>query len=298
QRDGREWAAMDAEIANLSLDDSAVYRDSEVPQHEAAAAAAAAAFDDDGVENLSNWLSRVVGEATTEQQQLDAIASCLFVANAMCDWSDSDAHRPKKKLGFDIYCKMPPVKTLLAAQRARRHTGVQHAHGSKEESNECDGTFFLLDDSKSTRGPNTPWNSFSGRTSYPPRPVKVAVPPAFKALLPANRWDRDGRLRTTLGTCHAGLKQAGHSPRKIEGVVDLSILAPLSSPTLIRPTQRSRPTHEVGACGYCCASVLASSSGCLLSLLLLSISSAGSLVNLPPYFPFLPSVTRPASHPL
>ncbi|CAI5503505.1 unnamed protein product, partial [Closterium sp. Naga37s-1] len=214
---------MDAEIANLSLDDAAVYRDSETPQHEAAAAveAAAAAFDDDGVENLSNWLSRVVREATTEQQQLDAIASCLFVANAMCDWPDSDAHRPKEKLGFDIFCKMPPVKKLLAAERARRRTGVQHAHGREEESNECDGTFFLLDDSSNTRGPNTPWNSFSGRTSYPPRPVKVAVPPAFKALLPANRWDRDGRLRTSLGTCHAGLKQPGHSPRK-----------------------RSRPTHE------------------------------------------------------
>ncbi|CAI5937951.1 unnamed protein product [Closterium sp. NIES-65] len=85
-----------------------------------------------------------------------------------------------------------------------------HAHPSMAA-----GTFFLLDDSSSTRGPNTPWNSFSGRTSYPPRPVKVAVPPAFKALLPANRWDRDGRLRTSLGTCHAGLKQPGHSPRKI-----------------------------------------------------------------------------------
>ncbi|CAI5486618.1 unnamed protein product [Closterium sp. Naga37s-1] len=182
----------------------------------AAVEAAAAAFDDDGVENLSNWLSRVVREATTEQQQLDAIASCLFVANAMCDWPDSDAHRPKEKLGFDIFCKMPPVKKLLAAERARRRTGVQHAHGREEESNECDaGTFFLLDDSSSTRGPNTPWNSFSGRTSYPPRPVKVAVPPAFKALLPANRWDRDGRLRTSLGTCHAGLKQPGHSPRKV-----------------------------------------------------------------------------------
>ncbi|CAI6005340.1 unnamed protein product [Closterium sp. NIES-64] len=37
---------------------------------------------------------------------------------------------------------MPPVKKLLAAERARRRTGVQHAHGREEESNECDGEWL------------------------------------------------------------------------------------------------------------------------------------------------------------
>ncbi|CAI5955043.1 unnamed protein product [Closterium sp. NIES-64] len=287
---------MDAEIANLSLDDAAVYRDSETPQHEAAAAveAAAAAFDDDGVENLSNWLSRVVREATTEQQQLDAIASCLFVANAMCDWPDSDAHRPKEKLGFDIFCKMPPVKKLLAAERARRRTGVQHAHGREEESNECDGewlSFRLLSANVSSAelccsaAMALNFTLWSAPLCSPPYALSPPCPPpcaplyGSRHLLSVRRQQQHARPQHTLeqlqrahklptkarqsrcaarlqGTAACQQMGPGRSPAHIAGhvpcwtqaaralatqeIVDLSILPPVSSPTLICPTQRSR----------------------------------------------------------
>ncbi|CAI5476566.1 unnamed protein product, partial [Closterium sp. Yama58-4] len=110
-------ADLHQKFASLGFDDAAAHGQTsdalENESREAPVAAATAADDDDGVDDLSDRLSRVVREATTEQQRLDAIASTVFAANAMCFWPDSDAHRPQRAFGFRVLRAMPPAAESL-----------------------------------------------------------------------------------------------------------------------------------------------------------------------------------------
>ncbi|CAI5983588.1 unnamed protein product [Closterium sp. NIES-64] len=109
-------ADLHCKFASLGVDDAAAHNHStealKNESHETLIAASSAA-DEDGVDDLFARLSRDVCEATTEQQQLDAIVSTLFAANAMCFWPDSDAHRPQRAFGFRVLRTLPPAAETL-----------------------------------------------------------------------------------------------------------------------------------------------------------------------------------------
>ncbi|CAI5983606.1 unnamed protein product [Closterium sp. NIES-64] len=109
-------ADLHCEFASLGVDNAAAHNHStealKNESHEALIAASSAAGED-GVDDLFARLSRDVCEATTEQQQLDAIVSTLFAANAMCFWPDLDAHRPQRAFGFRVLRTLPLAAETL-----------------------------------------------------------------------------------------------------------------------------------------------------------------------------------------
>ncbi|CAI5987121.1 unnamed protein product [Closterium sp. NIES-64] len=57
-------------------------------------------------DGLARGLDHALRTATTSQQH-DAIATCLLIANMLCDWPDSDEPRPWEAFGFHVLRSMP-----------------------------------------------------------------------------------------------------------------------------------------------------------------------------------------------
>ncbi|CAI5459688.1 unnamed protein product [Closterium sp. Yama58-4] len=58
-------------------------------------------------DGLARDLDHALRTAASPSEEHDAIASCLLVANALCDWPDSDAARPREAFGFRVLRSMP-----------------------------------------------------------------------------------------------------------------------------------------------------------------------------------------------
>ncbi|CAI5476563.1 unnamed protein product, partial [Closterium sp. Yama58-4] len=58
-------------------------------------------------DGLARDLNHAIRAAATLSQQHDAIATCLLVANALCDWPESDDPRPREAFGFRVLRSMP-----------------------------------------------------------------------------------------------------------------------------------------------------------------------------------------------
>ncbi|GJP53925.1 hypothetical protein CLOM_g13044 [Closterium sp. NIES-68] len=116
-------------------------------------------------DTLASDLERAVRTTVTSESQLhDAIATCLFVANALCDWPDSDDRRAREEFGFRVLRSMPEeAESLLLRDR-----------------------YFLMESSSSKRrAPSSPWKGFTGPQGSSRVYATVAVPPALIPLLPS-----------------------------------------------------------------------------------------------------------------
>ncbi|CAI5987123.1 unnamed protein product [Closterium sp. NIES-64] len=58
-------------------------------------------------DGLARDLDHAIRTAATPSQQHDAIATCLLIANALCDWPESDEPRPREAFGFRVLRSMP-----------------------------------------------------------------------------------------------------------------------------------------------------------------------------------------------
>ncbi|CAI5503503.1 unnamed protein product [Closterium sp. Naga37s-1] len=65
------------------------------------------------VDGLARDLDHAIRTAATLSQQHDAIATCLLIANALCDWPESDEPRPREAFGFRVLRSMPDAAESL-----------------------------------------------------------------------------------------------------------------------------------------------------------------------------------------
>ncbi|CAI5495101.1 unnamed protein product, partial [Closterium sp. Naga37s-1] len=58
-------------------------------------------------DGLARDLDHAIRTAATLSQQHDAIATCLLIANALCDWPETEEPRPREAFGFRMLRSMP-----------------------------------------------------------------------------------------------------------------------------------------------------------------------------------------------
>ncbi|CAI6006676.1 unnamed protein product [Closterium sp. NIES-65] len=136
-------------------------------------------------DGLARDLDHAIRTAATPSQQHDAIATCLLIANALCDWPESDEPRPREAFGFRVLRSMPcAAESLLLRGKpwvARVCCDAGEVRGEGRD------TFFLMEHSSSSRrrAAATPWRGFCGPQGSSHVPATATTPAALSPLLPA-----------------------------------------------------------------------------------------------------------------
>ncbi|CAI5495100.1 unnamed protein product [Closterium sp. Naga37s-1] len=123
-------------------------------------------------DGLARDLDHALRAAASPSEEHDAIASCLLVANALCDWPDSDAARPREAFGFRVLRSMPCDTESLRLRGKPRGSGAEReVRGERRAS--------------TRRATYNPFNGFCGTKASSQNSVIATAPPSLCPLLPA-----------------------------------------------------------------------------------------------------------------